>query len=73
MIKPNTLQSEPIFQRMELPGTDLTILVTLENGALTMLVSGRDRAGDATAPQRLADRHVHARGSGSPERVVRRR
>ena len=38
MIKPNTLQSEPISQRMEFPGTDLTILVTLENGALTMLV-----------------------------------
>ena len=36
--QPNTLQSEPISQRMEFPGTVLTVLVTLENGALTRLV-----------------------------------
>jgi len=43
MTKPNTLQSDPISGRMELPGTDLAVLVTLENGALTMLVSKADK------------------------------
>ena len=39
MTKPNTRQSEPISQRIEFPDTDLTTLVILENGTLTMLVS----------------------------------
>ena len=39
MTKVSTLQSEPITGRYHVPGTDLEVIVSLENDALTMVLT----------------------------------